>query len=318
MILNNDVQVQLFRQLVAGTVPGTPNGILVPRGSDFELPFNQGLLKNGQVQADGFQRQSGRGNKKVEGAGNKTVPNLNFMPYQTKAWCGQLTTTGSSAPYTHVAKPNRTTLYYLYELGLIPNPLFYQFFDMVTTELHFSLATEGICEVGQKLVGSGKVNFPGSGTSLDSTSTELVAPTLDYTSLTILDNGLDGADTVSMTVDCVTSNVQKRPTGQGSIATEQRAGEKTVTGTVKFFFESDTRWARVRSGTLTPLKFALIDTDNNSVEGLMPEVELESMGPKITDSEGVTQEFKFNAVRKTNVTDTPIKFTHVNTTASYD
>jgi hypothetical protein len=318
MILTEDVQVQLFRQSAVGTLPGTPNGILVPRGSDFELPYDQGLIENSQVQADGFQRPSGRGNQKVEGAGNKVVPNLNYLPYQTKAWCGQATTTGSSAPYTTVCKPNRATLYYLYELGLIPASLFYRFYDMVTSELHFSLATEGIFEVGQKLVGSGKVSFPPSGTSLDTTPTELVAPTVDYTALTLLENGIDAGDMISMTVDCVAEIVQKRPTGAGAIATELRLKKKKVSGTVKFYFESDARWARVRTGTRTSLRFTVIDTDSNSAIGDMAEVELESMGPKLADSEGVTQEYKFNAVRYANVTDTPIKFTHLNTTATYD
>jgi len=316
MILNEDVQVQFFRQSAVGTDPGTPNGILVPRGSDFELPFMQKLIKNEQVQADGFQRQSGKGNRTAEGGGGKVVANLNFLPYLIKQWCGQNAITGTG-PYTHIAKPNRTTLYYLYELGLIPLALFYKLYDQVTTELHFQLQTEGIFEVTQKLVGSGKVPDPGS-TSLDSTPTELTGATVDMTALTILENAVDAGDTVSLSIDCVTNSTQKRPTGAGAIAKEIRQGGKTVSGKVKFWFESDTRAARVRAGTLTTLKGTVIDVDGNSVEASMAEVELESVGPKITDKDGVTVEYTYNAIRKADLTNTPIKFTTVCATATVD
>jgi hypothetical protein len=316
MILSEDVQVQLFRQTAVGADPITPNGILVPRGSDFELPFMQKLLKNEQVQSDGFQRQSGKGNKTAEGGGGKIVANLNFLPYLLKAWCGQNVITGTG-PYTHVARPNRTTLYYMYELGLIPLALFYKYYDQVTSELHFQLQTEGMYTVQQKLVGSGNVVFAGV-TSLDTTPTELVGTTVDLTALTILENATDAGDTISMTIDCVSNPKQKRPTGAGAVAKEIKQGEKTVSGKVKFWFESDLRWARVRTGTLTALKGTVIDADGNSVEHYMPEVELESVGPKINDSEGVTQEYTFNAIRKANFTDTPIKFTTICTTAAVD
>ncbi|HSY51143.1 MAG TPA: hypothetical protein VLC46_20220 [Thermoanaerobaculia bacterium] len=318
MILTNDVQVQLFRQSVIGTAPGTPNGILVPKGSDFDLPFDQKLIKNTQVQADGVQRQSGRGNQTAEGGGGTVVANLNFLPYLTKAWCGASTTTGSSAPYTTISRVTRTTLYYLYEMGLIPLSLFYLYFDQVCSELHFTLQTEGNFEVKTKFIGSGKVNFPGSSTSLDTTPTELTASTADMTALTILENTVDGADTVSLSIDCVSTIVQKRPTGQGGIAKQLAQGEKTVAGKVKFWFESDARWARARAGTITQLKGTVIDIDTNSFEALMTEVELQPTGPKMSDTAGVTQEYAFNSIRKSNLTDTPIKFTHVNTTASYD
>jgi len=255
----------------------------------------QKLLKNSQVQADGFQRQSGKGNKAAEGGGGKVVPNLNFLPYPIKAWCGQNTITGVG-PYTHIAKPNRTTLYYLYELGLIPLSLFYKYYDQVTSELHFQLQTEGLFEVTQKLVGSGAAVFAGP-TSLDTTPTEIVGSAVDMTGLTILENATDAGDTISLSIDCVTTAHQKRPTGQGAVAKEIRQGDKTVSGKVKFWFESDARWLRVRSGTVTSLKGTIVDADGNTFEAYMPEVELESVGHKINDTEGVTQEYTFNAIR---------------------
>jgi len=316
MILTEDVQVQFFRQTAVGADPATPNGILVPRGSDFDLPYMQKLIPNEQVQADGIQRQSGKGNKTAEGGGGKLVPNLNFVPYPIKQWCGQNAITGTG-PYTHIARPNRTTLYYLYELGLIPLSLFYKLYDQVTNELHFQLQTEGLFTLTQKLVGSGAAVMAGAA-SLDVTPTEIVGAAVDMTGLTILENAVDGGDTVSLSIDCVTNAVQKRPTGQGGVAKEIKQGGKKVSGKVKFWFESDARWARVRTGTLTTLKGTVIDVDGNSMEAYMPEVELESTGPKITDNDGVTQEFTYNAIRKTNLVDTPIRFTTVCTTATVD
>jgi hypothetical protein len=308
----------MLRQTVIGAAPVTPNGILLPKGSDFDLPFMQKLLENAQVQADGVQRQSGKGNPNTDGAGGKVVANLSFMPYLLKWWCGTLVTTGSATPYSHVAKVTRAVLLYMFELGLIPYNLFYQYFGYVCTEIHLSLQTEGICELGTKFNGSGKVNFPGSAVTLDTTPTELIGPTLDMSSLVLLENGTDAGDIHSLNIDCVTTNVQKRPTGAGGLVTQHAVGKKKVSGKVKFWFESDARWSRVRSGTLTPIRATLADTDGNTGILDLTECELESIGPKITDNDGVTQEYTFNSIRKTNLVDTPLKGTFSNPVAAYD
>lgn len=324
MLLSEDVQLLIYAQTAWNTVPtGIPEGYLVPRGSNFELTWNRKLITNDQIQSDGVDRAPGFGDATGSGQGD-LIANLLWMVYAEYMWAGAKASTAPVAPATlnhHVVTVARNTVMRTLEMGFIPPALFYRLPDHVFSELHFQLATNGICKLGTKLTSSGLALDPVNA-AIDTTPTELVAPTVDYNSLVFFENGADLGEIKSMQVDCVSQIGEKRPPSKGGtsnngVATELRMKKKTVTGKVVFWFESDARWARVRAGTRTNLKYTLIDGDANDAMGEMKEVVLEPTGVKLNDKDGVIQEFVFQSIRYSNLTETPIKWTHNNSVATY-
>lgn len=316
MILNEDVQLAMFRQSAFGAVPGTPNGILLPRGSNFTPDYDQKFIDNPQVFADGIEREPALGNK-VSGATGDVVANLNFFPWLQKAITGVNVITGLG-PYVHTsAGISRITLLHLLELGFIPLSLYYRYFDMVLSELNLGLKVEGIFTLGTKWTGSGNVAFPPLATSLDATPTEIAGKAVEFVDALITENGLDGADITSLDINVACPVKEKRVSGASGMAKELKRGKSMVSGTLEAFFESDARWARARAGTLTPIA-ATIAAGTDSTVITMPECKLTPVGPKIEGDDGILQKFSYKAIRKLNLTDTPIKFVTTCTTATVD
>ena len=315
MILNEDVQLQIFRQAAYGTDPTTPNGILMPRGANFTPMFDRKFIDNPQIFADGIEREPGLGNQESGNDGD-VVPNLNFFPYIQKAIAGALVETGTG-PYTKTSTGiARTALLHLFEWGYIPLSLYYKFYDMVLEEAHFKCGVEGIFTVGTKWHGTGNVSFPPSATSLDATPTEITGPSVEYANLVTLENGVDGADMRSLDIDIVMPVVEKRVIGKAYAQELKRKGAK-VTGTVELFFESDTRWARVRAGTPTTLRGTIVAGATQAQLDLL-EVKLQPTGPKVEGEDGILQKYAYKAFRKTDITNTPIKMVTTCTTVAID
>lgn len=315
-ILNEDVQVQFGRQTAIGAMPGVINGILMPRGSSFSLEYDQKLIDNPQVFADGLERDPAFGNKTSGGNGD-VVPNLAFLPWLQKAIAGNLVTTGTG-PYVHTSTGiSRTTLLHWFELGFIPATLYYKWLDMVLEELHLKCTVEGILSVGTKWHGSGNVVFPPTGVSADSTPTEITGSAVSYMDALITENGIDGADIVELDIDIVRKVHEKRPSGKAGVATELRCGTARVSGMLKVYFESDARWLRARNGTVTPI-VATLNAGTDSSVITLTECRLQPVGPKEEGEDGILQTYAFKSVRKTNLTDTPLKIVTTCGTATVD
>jgi hypothetical protein len=315
MILTEDLQLQLLRQSAFGTAPGTPNGILLPRGSNFTLEYDQKLIDDVQIFADAVEREPGLGNK-TSGMNGDLVPNLSFFPVLQEALCGNLAITGSSAPYTLMSSGiSRTVPYYMAELGVLgwALPKYYRWFDLMLSEFHLDMKIEGKMTVGTKWAGTGNVAFPPVGTSIDTTPTELAGPSLNYCDVTNIENAdASAGDIVEVKLDVTRKVVEKRVSGSSGVATQLRAGKSQVRLVVTCFWESDARWARARAGTITQVQATAVDNAANSMVMLTTEVKLQPTGPKIEGADGVMQEFAAVSFRKTNTVDTPVKFTTIN------
>lgn len=316
MILNEDIQLQMIRQTGAwGSVPGAPNGILIPRGSSFSVNFDQNVIENPAVFADGIEREPALGNKQT-GANGDIIPNLSFLPELQKDIMGVLVTAGAG-PFSHTSNGiDRLTVYRrMLELGMLPLSLYYRFHDHVVEEAHIKLAVEGILSIGTKWKGTGKVAFPPLNAPLDATPTELVGPVANFCDIVMLENAIDGADMTSLEIDIVKAIKEKRVSGKSGEATELRCGKVRVKVKADFFFESDERWARARAGTVTSLQGTIVAGADQSVLTIA-EGKLKPVGPKFEGEDGVMQSFEVTAIRKSNVTETPLKWVTTCTTAT--
>ncbi len=313
MFTREQAQYQFFQQSAFNTDPGTPNGILVPRDSDFDTNHSRAFLENPQIQTDGAEREPALGNHMSDASGS-FVPNLSFWPHLQKALCTTLTTTGAG-PYTHVGKLTPgAVLLHLFEFGIIGGALWYKYYDLVLQQLSLQIPVEGIFKVGTKWEGSGNAVFAGA-TSLDVTPTEVTGAPGEYANMTILENAIDTGLITDLSIEVNRKIVWKRPHNKSGKASEAKFGSHRVSGTLKTLFETDALWAKARNATLTSLK-ATIVSGADSLEVLMNEVRIKPVGPKTTTEDGIEQSFEYKSIKKANA-DSPIKFTTINTVATY-
>jgi hypothetical protein len=89
MFDQEEVQYQIFKQTAMGQAPGSPNGILVPKGNGFQTKYARNRVDNPSIFSDGFKRRPARGNHTTTASG-PVVGNLNHLPHLLAALGSQV------------------------------------------------------------------------------------------------------------------------------------------------------------------------------------------------------------------------------------
>lgn len=311
MLHNDKVQFQLFHQTVFDTVPGTPSGIYVPRGPNFNAEWKRNKIANPAKFSDGRKRKFALGNHTTSLSG-QCVPNLEFYPYLLQFLGFTITTTGAG-PYVHTCVLGSTARLHLIEKGIVGAPLWSRYFNMVGNSLSWDIPIEGIfaCEFGA--VGSG--NREKNVASLDATPTEVVGEYGEYANFTLLEDAADPEDIINLKMQLTRSVAEKRVSGKGGKASELLYGGSELTGTLSTYFESEARAAKAEAKTIEAID-ATIVVGAASAQHILPEVQLEPGDWTPADDGGVIRDFNFESVTVSSA-DAPIKIVVTNSTATY-
>lgn len=98
MLTKEEAQYQIFKQTGFGTY-SSPNGILVPGETGWNVKKSRNALDNAQVQADGFEREFANGNHMTT-AGGQVIYNLNWLGHELAALCDGLTSAAFTGVYS--------------------------------------------------------------------------------------------------------------------------------------------------------------------------------------------------------------------------
>ncbi|HET7436032.1 MAG TPA: phage tail tube protein [Thermoanaerobaculia bacterium] len=302
----------MAKQSAFGTVPGAAVAYVLPIAKGAQGPeHSRNKIENDARYADGYDREPALGNHR-SGADLPLVSNLDIFGYPLYGFCGTLTTTGASAPYTHAGKPGKTVVYYVIEEG-VPGTKYYQYVDQVFSELNVEYEQEGLFKPMFKTVGSGLL-IPAA-SSMDTTPTEVAGPPAEMLNWSTLTDGIDEGIVQKLSLNVKREVIEVRA-GNGGVCRALIIGNITVTGTVTILFTGDTLYAKARAGTKLALT-ATITRGTSSFTAKVPEAKLEPKGLKKQSGQAITQEFAFDGIVGTDA-DSPIKFTLTNGIATHN
>lgn len=302
----------MAKQTTFGTVPGAAVAYVLHIAKGAQGPeHSRNKIENDARYADGYNREPALGNHR-SGADLPLVSNLDIVGYPLYGFCGTMTTTGASAPYTHKGKPGKTVIYYVIEEGLA-GAKYYQYVDQVFGELNVEYDQEGLFKPTFKTVGSGLL-VP-SNTSMDSTPTEVVGAPAEMMNWSTLTDGVDEGIVQKLSLNVKREVIEVRA-GNGGICRALIIGNITVTGTVTVLFTGDTLYAKARGGVKLALN-ATITRGASSFGAAVPEAKLEPKGLKKQSGQAITQEFAFDGIVGTDA-DSPVTFTLTNTVATHN
>lgn len=307
----NDLVTTMAKQTAFGAVPGAAVAYVLPIAKGAQGPeHSRNKIENDARYADGYNREPALGNHK-SGADLPLVSNLDIVGYPLYGFCGAMTTTGASAPYTHEGKPTKTVIYYTVEEGLAAAK-YYQYVDQVFSEFNVEYDQEGLFKPTFKTVGSGLL-IP-SATSMDSTPTEVAGAPAEMMNWSTLTDGVDEGIVQKLSLNVKREVIEVRA-GNGGVCRALIIGNITVTGTMTVLFTGDTLYQKARSGT--PLSIdAAITRGTSSFGAKVPEAKLKPKGLKKQSGQAITQEFAFDGFVGSDP-DAPITFTLTNTVASH-
>jgi hypothetical protein len=286
----------------------------------YVLPISKGAqgpehsrnkIENDARYADGYNREPALGNHR-SGADLPLVANLDIVGYPLYGVCGAMTTTGSSAPYTHTGKPGKTVVYYTIEEGLA-GAKYYQYVDQVFSEFNMEYDQEGLFKPTFKTVGSGLL-IP-SNTSMDATPTEVVGAPAEMMNWSTLTDGIDEGIVQKLSLSVKREVIEVRA-GNNGVCRALIIGNITVTGTLTVLFTGDALYAKARNGTKLALD-ATITRGTSSFTASVPEAKLEPKGLKKQSGQAITQEFAFDGIVGVNA-ESPVTFSLTNTVATHN
>jgi hypothetical protein len=307
----NDLLTTMAKQTTFGVVPAAAVAYVLPIAKGSQGPeHSRNKIENDARYADGYNREPALGNHK-SGADLPLVSNLDVVGYPLFGFCGTMTTTGASAPYTHEGKPGKTVVYYTIEEGL-PGAKYYQYVDQVFAETNIEYDQEGLFKPTFKTVGSGLL-IP-SNTSMDATPTEVVGAPAEMMNWSTLTDGVDEGIVQKLSLNVKREVIEVRA-GNGGVCRALIIGNITVTGTLTVLFIGDALYAKARIGTKLALE-ATITRGTSNLSAKVPEAKLEPKGLKKQSGQAITQEFAFDGIVGSDP-DSPITFTLTNTVASH-
>lgn len=311
MFTQEEAQFAFQKQTAFGAEPGAPDTILIPGEASFNITHGRNKLENPQVFADGRKRKFALGNHNTQ-AGGSVVPNLSFIGHALRQLCGAPATTGLG-PYTHVfTLAVGAVPLYLMEKGIKGSALWKRYLDLVLQSLSLDIPVEGICTIGQTWVGSGKKTD--NGAAFDATPTEVLGDPGEYANIVMQEDAANTADVLRLTANVEKGVKSKRAHNGAGLATEHRCGAIALSGTVEAFYESEARATKANAKTLAELK-ATLSSGADSLEILIPDAQFEPSDWERSD-DGVLITFNYDSVYDGNA-DSPVKFTLINSVASY-
>lgn len=318
MFTKEEVSLLIGKQDAFGGAIATPKFYEIPRQPNANVEHQRKKIDNPAVFKDGFKRRFALGNHTSDGT-LPSVPNLEFLPVILRGLFGGMdtgATAGGLTPHEFNADHLRAreVIFHMLQVGF-GDGLFYRHTDHVFKKASFKIPVEGIFTFDAASEGSG--NLVKAVTSIDLAPTELIGNTIEYSTATVLEGGVDTGMITRLDFDIERKLVLKRPHNKSGKASQIRYGGTTVTGEVEIYFDSEAMYDKALDAELTQFSATLIDGTGKSALITLPEVQLEPKGPKLEGDEGIMQVFSIESVKFAD-DDSPINIVVTNGTATYN
>jgi len=300
-----------------GTTPGTPNATVIPFKSEgFSADIEQ--LSSDVITGNRNATAAFTGNTSVKGSISTELDP--YMGTLLKHLVGSVTTSGASAPYTHVLK-----------VGSLPTSLCFekQFTDLTQYFLYngcrinkgsFDFKPAGVIDTSFDIVGQKRTI---SGTPIDATATDAGHTPFEGFQAAILEGGSAIATVTACKID-IENDIQSDlyTIGGGGLVSSLPEGMSKVTGSLTAVFDSMTLLNKAINSTESSLKITLAQgtgagtAGNESIEFFIPELKFKASDPTIKDAKGIMIELPFTAYYTNSTEASSIQITLKNTSAT--
>ncbi len=288
-------QVTIQKEDSFGVAPGTPEAQLLYY-STCSLSLNRGQEQDDTLRGNRNPTKAMRGKDDVSGelAANMQAYNglllLGLM--------GEVTTSGTEAPYTHLFTVGDELPSFLIEKGFLDIGQYFRYLGCKIGSMKVSFTPAGAQKMTFSLMGAQEVT---ASAAFDTTPTDLTYAPFDGFALATLEEG--GSTIANVTVvDLEMSNDldgdQYLLGGQGKRA-DIPEGTVAVTGTLKARFTDLSLYTKAINDTTTSLKMIFArgtgagTAENESLEFYIPELTFTPKAPPISGPKGIVVELPF-------------------------
>lgn len=288
-------QVTIQRETEYGVPPGTPNAKLVYYSS-CSLALNRGQEQDDTLRGNRNPTKAMRGKDEVSG---DLVVNLQaYNGDLLLGLMGEVTTSGSSAPYTHLFTVGDTLPSFLVEKGFLNINQFFRYLGCKVGSMKVSFTPFGAQKMTFSLMGAQEVT---ASTAFDASPTDLgYAPFDGFALGTLQEGGSAIADVtgVDLEIGNDLDGDQYLLGGQGKRA-DIPEGTVSATGTLKARFTSLALYTKAINDTESSLKLifgrgtGLGTAGNESLEFFIPELTFTPKAPAISGPKGIVVELPF-------------------------
>lgn len=296
-----------------GTNPTTTAGKKLPFNA-LEVTGSQNLIDPATITGTRNPVEPGKGNLAVDG--NITVPmDLDAIGYWLKAIFGAPTTTGASAPYTHVFKVGNVQPSFVLEKGFTDIAQYFRYNGCKVSTFKVSFGGDGELTAQMDVMGAKETI---SSSEYDSTPDEIVSNRLNNFQASLKEGGvaIATATTGEMNLDMGLDGDQYTIGANGSRG-DIPEGILNVTGTLKTLFQDATLINKGANNTKSSLEIAFTKSASESLTFEYPEIIYERKTPTISGPAGVVAELSWRAFNATDSDKSVVIVTLVNSVASY-
>jgi hypothetical protein len=288
-------QVTIQQETTYGTPPGAPNVQLLYYSS-CSLALSRGQEQDDTLRGNRNPTKAMRGADDVSGDLVATMQAYNGL--LLLGLLGEVTTSGSTAPYTHLFTVGDELPSFLIEKGFLDINQYFGYLGCKVGSMKVSFTPSGAQKMTFTIMGAQETT---SSAAFDASPTDLTYAPFDGFALATIEEGGEAiADVTS--VDLEISNDldgdQYLLGGQGKRA-DIPEGTVAVTGTLKARFTSLALYTKAINDTESSLKLIFkrgsgIGTlGNESLEFLIPELTFTPKAPPISGPKGIVVELPF-------------------------
>lgn len=310
-------QVVIQRETTFGVAPGTPNVQLLYYSS-CSLALNRGQEQDDTLRGNRNPTKAMRGKDEVSGDLVATMQAYNGL--LLLGLLGEVTTSGSAAPYTHLFTVGDALPSFLIEKGFLDIGQYMRYLGCKVGGVRVSFTPFGAQKMTFSLMGAQEVT---ASSAFDTTPADLSYAPFDGFALGTLEEG--GASIADVTgVDLEIGNDldgdQYLLGGQGRRA-DIPEGTVSVTGTLKARFTSLALYTKAINDTASSLKLIFArgtgagTAGNESLEFYIPELTFTPRAPPISGPKGIVVELPFVGYYGTDVGASALRITLKSPTA---
>lgn len=313
----SNCKIIVDQEATFGTTPAVPDSQLIPFKSEgFALDIE--LLSSSVITGNRNASKPVTGKRSVKGS---LATELNpYMGVLLKHLIGAVTTTGASAPYTHVIKVGALPTSLCFEKQFPDITQFFLYNGVRVSKGSFQFSPSGFVDTSFDFVGQKETI---SGTSIDSTPRDLGHLAFEGFEAAILEGGSSIAVVTQIKLDIENSLQSDLYTiGGGGIVGSIPAGKVKVSGTLTAIFDAITLYNKAVNGTESSLKVTLTHgtglgtAGNESIEFLLPELRFKASTPAIKDDKALMLEMPFEAYYDNSAETSSVQITLMNTQAT--
>lgn len=308
------------KEATYNTHPNVANGstIKLPVIYPVALNASRNLIKSNVIRGRRDSYKPYQGNMDLNGTLNVPLDLIN-IGYWLQMMFGDPTTTGNSAPYTHVFDVPDSLDSWVIELGYTDIAQYFRYNGIKASSMGFSFGGDGEMQVSVGLVGSGSEAIATTAMDGGTPTTQTFTPF--YFSQAAIKEGGSTIATVSscnFTIDNgLGTGAENYLIGGGGARGILTAGECMVTGTLSAVFENVTLYNKAVAGTESSIQIT-VTNGAYSLDLLLGEIMYDKRQPGVPGPAGIFVEMPFQAYYDNASPDkTAFQATLVNTLAAY-